>query len=99
MRLYDDVGQLSAWIEWLSRVIVDGDGLDELAEIFELDVGIVCFPAASCVEKEDGLRGGDDLGVDEGMFYPDVVPFYDEERTGGEPMCCECGEVCSRFRW
>ena len=62
-----------------------------------MDVGIVCFPTAPRVEEEDGLGDGDDLGVDEGMFYPNVVPFFDEERAGTESMGCECGE--RRSRW
>lgn len=78
-----DIRQFSPRIERLSCVIVHWDGLDERAQIFEFDVGIVCSPTASCVEEEDGLSGGYDLDVDEGVFHPDVVPFFDEERAGG----------------
>lgn len=81
--LYDDVRQLSPRIERLSRVVVHWDGLDERAQIFEFDVGIVRSSAASCVKEEDGLSGGYDLGVDEGVLHPNVVPFFDEERAGG----------------
>lgn len=80
--LHYDVRQLAPWIERLSRIIAHWDGLDERAEIFEFDIWIVCFPTASCVEEEDGLRDGHDLGVDEGVLHPNVVPFIDEECAG-----------------
>jgi len=92
--LDDDVGQLSARVERLSCVIVHVDGLDERAQIFESDIGIVCFSTTSCVEKEDRLGGGHDLGIDKGMFCPNVIPLFDEKCAWGQLSSCECREMC-----
>ena len=99
MAQHDDVRQLSPPIERFPRVIVHWDGLNERAEVSDVDVGIGGSSAASCVEEEDGFGGGYDLCVDEGVFIPDVVPFVNEEGGGGESSGCEGGEMGLGWRW
>lgn len=94
MALHYNVRQLSSRVEALSCIIVHWDGLDEGAQISEFNAGIVCSATASCVEEEDGLSCGFDLGIDEGVFVPDIFLLYDEERAGGQTARCEGGEMC-----
>lgn len=75
----NDVLHLSSFVKRFTVVIKDRNGLDELPQALQSDVCIVCSPATSCVQDEDGVSRWYYFGIDEWMFIVDVIPFNDQE--------------------
>lgn len=78
---HHDILHLPSFIERLSVVIRNIDGLDELSQALKADLRIMCSPATSCVHDKDGVSGWDYLGIDEWVFIKDIVPFDDQESS------------------
>lgn len=75
----NDILHLPSFVEWFAVVIRDRDSLDELSQVLQTDFWIICSPATSCVQDEDGVSGWDYFGIDEWLFIVDVIPFDDQE--------------------
>ncbi len=78
----DDIAHQASCVYWLCIVLLHRCSFEEVSEPCELSIGLSRLAPTTSVEKQNGMRGGDGLRVDEGTLVVDVVDFDDEEGRG-----------------